>query len=1111
MRKIASSFLCCVLFTLLSATVYAQAPTISNVSPIRVTERSTITVTGTNFTGTLVVKVGATLVTPITTTATSMTFRTLGSGVVTIAKSGQPTATSIESITYVAPLATTSSAAVTRFTSDYNNTYWISSTATGAIVPNNNSNITSFTYGGTVYSTGVKETQISANNPIFTPGVFKAFAIGNLPGNTGAPSNYLVFSKAIDGDPNSAVVTSPAVAGKKVKDVLTDGINGLNIATGLTNAAEVMQLEFAVSHIDVNKIADGIPDIMIPQIADVNSSKFDYYVFTDISGNIVGSYRQNNFSAISDIAAYSVDFFTLTNPGTYNTAVATISASTTTNTRPIRGAAFQLSDFGINAGNYASIAYFKVLTGGDMDPAFYSYNANSIITLPYITAQPQSQTVCTGNAVNVTFTVAANSTDAVSYQWKKNGVDIPGATFASYTINNAGSGDVAAYTVVLTNLAGSVTSDAANLNSLITTTAIWTGATSTDWNVTSNWTCNTLPSATINASIPAGAANYPILSSSTGTAKDLTIAANATVTVSGTGILQIAGTVSNSGTLNAVDGTVAFIGTTGAQVIPANVFQTHVIKNLTTNNTAGVTLSSATDLTGTLTVTVGAFNTGGFLTLKSNAATTAMIAAVGGSISGNMTIERYIPAKRAFRFISSPTTGGTIHQNWQENAVLPDSVGFGTDITGLGGTANGFDTSGSNNPSMYTYLNDNPGTTTSWIPVTSTNDPLVAGTPYRILVRGDRAVNQASNNAPATNTTLRTTGSVLTGDHVVTGLNPDAGGFSLIGNAYQAPVDMNALLTDASALLNKNFFYVWDPTRNDRGAYVTVILPQGGNTFTGSVADKYLQPGQACFIQTATAGSPTLTFRESYKHQSTATTSVWKTEENSAQMRVTLYDSAATSGVGADGMLIQFGDYSNALDTFDAVKPGNQDENMGTINTAKVLSFESRSMPVAEDIIPISVTQYRKTSYVYKVDVNGLAGVNAVLLDKYTNTRTPLTNDAQTQIPFTVDSAVAESVAANRFDIVFENVLAVADNAFANAVQIYPNPATDNFFIKLPSTEKEINVKLTNALGQNIYSETVISQNGLAKIQPKTALQSGIYMVSISNGKSTTTQKLIIK
>ncbi len=50
---------------------------------------------------------------------------------------------------------------------------------------------------------------------------------------------------------------------------------------------------------------------------------------------------------------------------------------------------------------------------------------------PTITAQPENQTVLAPAAA--TFSVTATGTAPLSYQWKRNGTDIAGATSASYT------------------------------------------------------------------------------------------------------------------------------------------------------------------------------------------------------------------------------------------------------------------------------------------------------------------------------------------------------------------------------------------------------------------------------------------------------------------------------------------------------------------------------------------------------------------------------------------------------------------------------------------------------------------------------------------------------
>ncbi len=80
---------------------------------------------------------------------------------------------------------------------------------------------------------------------------------------------------------------------------------------------------------------------------------------------------------------------------------------------------------------------------------------------PQITAQPVGATKNYGESV--TFSVTATGTPTPTYQWKKGASDIPSATSATYTISSVTLNDAADYTVVVTNGAGSVTSDVATL------------------------------------------------------------------------------------------------------------------------------------------------------------------------------------------------------------------------------------------------------------------------------------------------------------------------------------------------------------------------------------------------------------------------------------------------------------------------------------------------------------------------------------------------------------------------------------------------------------------------------------------------------------------------
>lgn len=90
--------------------------------------------------------------------------------------------------------------------------------------------------------------------------------------------------------------------------------------------------------------------------------------------------------------------------------------------------------------------------------------------LPQIHQQPQGRSVMMGS--NVIFDVFIGvATPPLDYQWRFNGANISGAKAASYRITNAQPTNAGSYTVVVTNVAGAVTSDVAVLTVLSTPTA----------------------------------------------------------------------------------------------------------------------------------------------------------------------------------------------------------------------------------------------------------------------------------------------------------------------------------------------------------------------------------------------------------------------------------------------------------------------------------------------------------------------------------------------------------------------------------------------------------------------------------------------------------------
>lgn len=82
-------------------------------------------------------------------------------------------------------------------------------------------------------------------------------------------------------------------------------------------------------------------------------------------------------------------------------------------------------------------------------------------TVPIISAHPASRMAAAGTSV--VFSVIASGTPPLTYQWRKDGANIAGATSSTLTLDNVAPAQAGVYSVVVTNSAGSETSTGATL------------------------------------------------------------------------------------------------------------------------------------------------------------------------------------------------------------------------------------------------------------------------------------------------------------------------------------------------------------------------------------------------------------------------------------------------------------------------------------------------------------------------------------------------------------------------------------------------------------------------------------------------------------------------
>jgi hypothetical protein len=619
--------------------------------------------------------------------------------------------------------------------------------------------------------------------------------------------------------------------------------------------------------------------------------------------------------------------------------------------------------------------------------------------------------------------------------------------------------------------------------------ASWTGAISTDWHVAGNWLDGTVPTIITNIIIPPGLTNYPILNADTGSVQNIVIQTNASLTVTNA-ILQISGSISNSGTFDLSDGTIEMNGSS-AQTIPANTFANNNILNLTIGN--DITLAGQQNLTGTLSFESSnkTLFTGGFLTLQSTATGTARLADItnegqdsGNNISGNVTVERYIPAKRAWHILTAPiTNSNTIYNSWQNGGVY--TPGEGTLITMPTPVAgSGMDSGINANYSMMYFNPSSQGlvdiTNTMARNISPTNNGSADNAGYYIFIRGDRdpATVGNPNTVPVNSTTLSSSGVLQTGYQAFTASSV-AGKFTLIGNPYASPIDFNYVTLNN--VIKR--FYVWDPTLNEVGAYVLLDDITNSGIFTssipGSAQGKDIQSGEAFFVQTLSIGPASLSFNENSK-SSVNNNLVFRHASETEGLSITLnLLNTDSSTIPADGTVAQFNNtFSDTFNFYDARKFANINEGLALIKDGIKLALERRPFLNFNDTLFLSLTNTTKRSYQFITTPQNWSqpGVAGFLSDDYLGTMVPLSLTENTIINFSVDSNIA-SQAANRFQIIFRpsGIVPVTFTAI-KAFQQYNNITVDWDVSNQLNTKKYLVEKSTN--GSNFTQVASIAATG---------------------------------
>ena len=514
----------------------------------------------------------------------------------------------------------------------------------------------------------------------------------------------------------------------------------------------------------------------------------------------------------------------------------------------------------------------------------------------------------------------------------------------------------------------------------------------------------------------------------------------------------------STGILYANDRPVTFNGTADAIIAGVNgqKFERLYLQKSALSNK--LTLNDSISISKELKITSGTLDLGTKnLTLLSDENYTASFAtfpstgaAINYSSTGRFVVQRYIHTgstgtrhAKSWQLICSPIDPAenvSIKQSWMENAGanLNPYPGFGTQIVGPGGATNGFDVATAS-ASIKTY--DAVSQLWQFVPSTSQNVSNDKG--YMMFVRGSRAIISAAANVIADSTILRSKGKLRTGD--IAGPAVPVNSFQSVANPYASSVNFNTV-TKPNV---QDFLWVFDPTLG--GAYGLGgfnAIDASGNPqiltsyYANTAVNRILQSGQAVFVRsssTTTTGS--ITFKESDKI--TESHLIFReTQSNPSSLRTSLlYQATDGSYKLSDGNIVMIDDAFSNEQADDALKYFNAGDNLAILKNGNSFAIEKRKPFVLTDTIFYNMLVSRAGNYSIKIKISDwiTASTNIALIDKYTNTTTPINTSEELMYNFQVNTD-AVSKATDRFMVVFNNSqLAPLPVKFVSVTAAYKN------------------------------------------------------------------------
>jgi len=406
--------------------------------------------------------------------------------------------------------------------------------------------------------------------------------------------------------------------------------------------------------------------------------------------------------------------------------------------------------------------------------------------------------------------------------------------------------------------------------------------------------------------------------------------------------------------------------------------------NIDKSNGAPVQLTSALNLLSELSIISAntAFDSNGFLTLISTSDETFDNARIGpllngASVTGAVTVQRYMRPGRVYRYISSPVSNVTVADLMDNFPVTGtfSNPSTGVDFPDITGIV-------SSSPSFYFYNEAlSGGIQSGW-----TNYPSSGLASDNLLLPGRGYAAFIRNNDNADPTTWDLSGEINQGDfnfditYTSTADGPLVDGWNLVGNPYPATImwnDIDWVRTNVaqSIAIKDNLGLV-----NNPGGFL--YWDGGVGDFDGRIAT-----GQAFWIQT-NGINPVLQVREGAKN---TTGSFFRT----GGLELSYIKVKLSKGTITDAAYVRLREGAKLeRDQYDAVKLDNDLFDISTLSSDNVaMAINALPELSCDQVVNLNVKDLTVGTYSLSIELAGLFNeYNWYVEDKFANNETLLSS-----------------------------------------------------------------------------------------------------------------------